>query len=209
MSRRLRVPSPSLVLSLVALFVALGGGAAWAGGLISGKQVVDHSIPEKKLTAAAVKGLRGPAGQQGPKGPPGPAGPKGYTGATGPQGPGAISIDIGPVTADATFVYHVLATVHGVDVAYVCLSEAVYVVLQPHLTADTVFASGDLSTDGAAPLSVQTSASKVFSFGSSTANLDVVAWAGSDGTLSRFDLGGYHNGTACNIWGLITPGTTS
>jgi hypothetical protein len=38
-------------------------------------------------------------------------------------------------------------------------------------------------------------------------NLDVIAWAGSVGTISRFDLGGYNNGSnACNFWGLITPG---
>ena len=45
--------------------------------------------------------------------------------------------------------------------------------------------------------------------GKSTANLDVIAWAGSVGTLSRFDLGGYYNGSnACNIWSLITPGSS-
>ena len=49
-----------------------------ASGLISGKKIVNHSIPEKKLTVAAIKVLRGQKG---------PAGPQGATGNTGPQGP--------------------------------------------------------------------------------------------------------------------------
>ena len=50
----------------------LGGGAALASGLISGNQIVNHSIPAKKLTAAAIKTLHG---------------------QTGPAGPGAIAIN--------------------------------------------------------------------------------------------------------------------
>ena len=57
--RRFRAPSPALVISLIALFVALGGTTAYASGLISGKQIADHSIPAKKLTAAAVYAVRG------------------------------------------------------------------------------------------------------------------------------------------------------
>ena len=57
--RRLRAPSPALVISLIALFVALAGGAAAATGLISGNQIANHSISAKKLTAAAIKGLHG------------------------------------------------------------------------------------------------------------------------------------------------------
>jgi hypothetical protein len=59
MKLRLRAPSPAFVTSLIALFVALGGTTAYASGLISGKQIIDHSIPAKKLTAAAVNGLQG------------------------------------------------------------------------------------------------------------------------------------------------------
>jgi hypothetical protein len=58
MKLRLRAPSPAFVISLIALFVALGG-TAYASGLISGRQIIDHSIPAKKLTAAAVNVLQG------------------------------------------------------------------------------------------------------------------------------------------------------
>src|SRR5579884_3646494 len=101
MSRRLRAPSPALA---IAVFAALGG-TAYAGGLISGKQIVDHSIPAKKLTARAVDALQGERGPQGPKGATGPQGPKGDTGATGPQGPGAISLNKGGVAPDGG--YHI------------------------------------------------------------------------------------------------------
>jgi hypothetical protein len=59
MKLRLRAPSPAFAISLIAFFVALGGTTAYASGLISGKQIVNHSISAKKLTAAAVNALQG------------------------------------------------------------------------------------------------------------------------------------------------------
>lgn len=80
---------PATIIAALALFVALGGGAAaYASGLISGKQIKNHSIPAKKLTKAAIKSLHGKQG---------PAGPAGATGATGPQGPA------GPSSATSTY----------------------------------------------------------------------------------------------------------
>jgi hypothetical protein len=97
---------PATVIAALALFVALGGGAAWAGGLIPGSRIKNHSIAVKKLTKKTILSLRGatgpsgpqgpqgtpgtpgtPGGPQGPVGPMGPMGPTGLTGATGPAGP--------------------------------------------------------------------------------------------------------------------------
>ena len=203
--------TPAFVISVIALFVALGGGAALASGLISGQQIINHSIPEKKLTAKAVKTLRGqrvPAGPQGATGATGPQGPegtKGDTGPTGPQGPRAISINKGGVPADG--VRYTLTTIHGLDVFYQCFGSNVLLGLGAHLSGDTVFASGDRAEAGTLT-AVQTSGPVVSAF-KTTANLDVIAWSGSDGTLSRFDLGGFAGGSACNIWGLITPSSSS
>jgi hypothetical protein len=62
MKPRLRAPSPASVIALIALFLALGGGAAaYASGLISGSQIKNHSIAENKLTKAAIKDLGGHA----------------------------------------------------------------------------------------------------------------------------------------------------
>jgi hypothetical protein len=61
---------PATVIAAVALFIALGGGAAaYASGLISGSQIKNHSIPAKKLTRSAIKSLRGKRGPAGPQGP--------------------------------------------------------------------------------------------------------------------------------------------
>ena len=74
---------PATIIAALALFVALGGGAAWAGGLIPGARIKNHSIPTRKLTKRAIKALRGLPGSAGPQG---PTGPQGLTGATGPAG---------------------------------------------------------------------------------------------------------------------------
>lgn len=208
MKRRLRTPSLALVISVIALFVALGG-TAYASGLISGKQIKNHSIQAKKLTKSAIKSLhgqRGPTGVQGPKGDAGAAGPQGPKGDTGPQGPGAISIVKSDVPVDGS--PPVLATIDGIDVVASCNSgSGATLELDRHSLVDTVYASGDMAENGTLT-SIQKSGPDVVAQGHATANLDVIAWTGSVGTISRFDLGGYYNGTtACNFWGLITPGT--
>jgi hypothetical protein len=81
------------------LFVALGGGAAWASGLISGSQIKNHSIPAKKLTASAIKSLHG---QRGPTGPPGPKGDTGAKGDTGPQGNPGTALAYAHINPDGT-----------------------------------------------------------------------------------------------------------
>lgn len=68
---------PATLIAAAALFVALGGGAAYASGLISGSQIANHSIAAKKLTKSAIKSLRGRRGLRGPAGPTGPQGPGG------------------------------------------------------------------------------------------------------------------------------------
>ena len=77
--RRLRTPSPALVISVLALFVALGGTSLAAVGFINGKNIKPHSIPTDRLTKGALQALHGA------QGPPGPRGPKGDTGDIGPS----------------------------------------------------------------------------------------------------------------------------
>lgn len=59
-----RLQHPATIVAMLALFVALSGGAALASGLISGSQIKNHSIAEKKLTRKAIKAL-GPQGSNG------------------------------------------------------------------------------------------------------------------------------------------------
>ena len=125
MPRRLRAPSPALVISVIALSVALGGGAALASGLISGNQIVNHSIPAKKLTAAAIKTLHG---------------------QTGPAGPGAIAINH-VVAAGSGLLTP--APVSGVNIFYNCDPAKPSVGLALNSTGDQVFYSGEYAVDGA------------------------------------------------------------
>jgi hypothetical protein len=104
--------TPSMVVALIALFVALSGTAVAHPGLITGAQIKDRSLTLKDLsraTVAALRGRAGPAGPrgaqgpvgatgaQGPAGPQGPQGIQGFTGAAGPQGP-AGGFDINKIT---------------------------------------------------------------------------------------------------------------
>lgn len=90
-----RRPSASLVISVIALFVALGG-TSYATLTITGKDVKNGSltgkdIKDSSLTSADVRNrslrLRDfrsgelPKGQRGPTGPAGPAGPAGAAGS--------------------------------------------------------------------------------------------------------------------------------
>src|SRR3954449_4126086 len=85
MKGRLKAPSPALVISLVALFVALGGTSMAAANYINGKHIKPHSIPTDRLTKGAIKTLHGAQGSRGPQGTQGIGGPKGDTGDIGPS----------------------------------------------------------------------------------------------------------------------------
>lgn len=113
---RFRRPSPATAISLVALFVALGGTSyatvtkLLPKNSVGSTQVINGSLQAVDLSKKArtsLKGLRGPAGAagaagpQGPKGDTGAQGPKGDTGAQGPQGPKGDTGLQGPSGANA------------------------------------------------------------------------------------------------------------
>jgi hypothetical protein len=85
-----RRPSPALVISLVALFVALGGTGYAAFAIprnsVGSAQIINHSVRTADLsrkTVTALEGSRGPEGPAGAQGPAGPQGDKGPAGAAG------------------------------------------------------------------------------------------------------------------------------
>jgi hypothetical protein len=81
-----------LIVAIVALVAALGGGAYAATG---------SSDNGGKATASA-KAKQGPRGPKGPAGPAGPAGPQGPAGAAGPQGPAGAKGDAGAPGSNGT-----------------------------------------------------------------------------------------------------------
>ena len=90
---------PSTVIAVIALFIAIGGTATAASGLIDGKKIKPGTVTAKQIknktittsklapgTVKALKGAQGPAGPAGPSGSNGAPGSNGATGATGPAG---------------------------------------------------------------------------------------------------------------------------
>jgi hypothetical protein len=88
MKRRLRAPSPALVISLVALFVALGGTTYAATSLpknsVGTKQLKSGAVTKKKINKKTIATLRGARGLHGATGATGPPGTAGAPGAPGP-----------------------------------------------------------------------------------------------------------------------------
>ena len=89
----LRKPSPALVISLLALFVALGGTSYAATSLpansVGTKQLKSGAVTRSKIssgTLASLKGKRGPQGLQGIQGIQGVQGVKGDKGVKGDTG---------------------------------------------------------------------------------------------------------------------------
>lgn len=83
-------PSPAMIVAVVAVVLALAGGAYAAGSVINGNQIKNGTIKASKLTASAKKQLKGQKGAKGAKG------ATGATGAVGPQGPAGAKGDTGP-----------------------------------------------------------------------------------------------------------------
>src|SRR5262245_41807068 len=95
---RRRRPSAATFISLVALFVALGGTSYATGttllprNSVGSLQVVNGSLQPVDFSASVKTSLKGPQGDTGPQGlkgdtgAPGQQGPKGETGAQGLQG---------------------------------------------------------------------------------------------------------------------------
>ncbi|MCB0870765.1 MAG: hypothetical protein KDB52_08030 [Solirubrobacterales bacterium] len=86
----------STIIAWVALFIAVGGTATAASGLINGskikpgtvtaKQIKNKTITTGKLSPATVASLKGAQGPVGPAGATGPAGANGQAGTTGATG---------------------------------------------------------------------------------------------------------------------------
>lgn len=88
----MRRPSPSLIVSVLALVVATGG-TSYAAAMITSKDIKDETVQSKDVKDGTLKARDFKAGvlEAGPRGatgPQGPEGPQGETGATGPAGAG-------------------------------------------------------------------------------------------------------------------------
>jgi len=107
MRKRFRRPSPALAISLIALFVAMGGTSyGLARNSIDSREIRNNDVRSSdirnndvrskdvrngSLLSKDFKAGQLPAGPRGATGPGGPAGPRGLTGQGGPQGGPGIS----------------------------------------------------------------------------------------------------------------------
>ena len=99
---KFRLGGPAFVLAMIALFVALSGGAVAAGMVPFARHAVTAGTAANalrlggKTPAQFAKSLHGARGPQGLQGPAGPQGASGATGAAGPQGPAGSQGPAGP-----------------------------------------------------------------------------------------------------------------
>ena len=106
---RIRMPSPAMIVALLALCVALGGSAYAASkingknirnGTIAGKKLKNRTITSSKISRTTVRALKNRRGLRGPRGFRGRTGAKGATGASG-TALAYARVDVGG-TVDAT-----------------------------------------------------------------------------------------------------------
>lgn len=89
---RIKKFRPATIIAMLALFVAIGGTATAASGLINGKKIKNNTVAGKKLknktvtknklAPATIKALKGKQGPQGPKGDKGDPGENGVVTAS-------------------------------------------------------------------------------------------------------------------------------
>ena len=188
--RWLRSPSPALVISLIALFVALAGGAAAATGLISGNQIANHSIPAKKLTAAAIKTLHG-------------------------QPDGAIPIKPTQIlTRSATPLTP--EPIRGIDVAVACdlTAPLIRIFLMNSKAGGLLWVSGSYTADEVTTTTTREQLANLNLTATKTLNLNLLVVSSDTQSIfvSRLDLAGTltnspSGGQGCHFWGLVTPRT--
>jgi hypothetical protein len=114
----MKLPSPAMIVALIALFVALGGVAGAATTMITTKMLQDNSVTRAKIAINAVnsakiedgsiqskdlagnirgeRGVPGAKGDTGETGARGASGAKGDTGETGARGPAGATEATGP-----------------------------------------------------------------------------------------------------------------
>src|SRR5206468_5860274 len=83
--KKVRKPSPSMIVALTALVLATSGSAV-AASLITSAQIKNGTIQLSDINSKARKSLQGKTGPQGPRGPAGPAGANGTNGTNGTNG---------------------------------------------------------------------------------------------------------------------------
>jgi hypothetical protein len=180
------------VISVIALFIALGGASYAAFKLpknsVGPKQIRNGAVSEGKLSASAKAALKGAKGDQGP------------------PGPGATSFAT-TLTQGTNFTDIVTAS-NGLTVQGSCLTGPSSVGLKIKTTGatNTLDLSGTVNNGAftTSPEDVDNIAGAAQSADPSTIDFDVIARDRNVGPFARLDIHG-HFGSPCTYWGMITP----
>jgi hypothetical protein len=129
-NRRLRMPSPALIVAMIAVFFSLAGTGMAQRAFLTGRDIINSSLtgadvkngsltkadfrkgtllrgqrgPRGRTGARGAAGLAGAQGAQGPQGPGGPAGPQGPQGPQGATGAAGTARAFAEVTGSGTLV---------------------------------------------------------------------------------------------------------
>jgi hypothetical protein len=225
----MHLPRPRLtytnVMSTIAVFVALGGGAYAAASSIPGRDGVIHGCYAKKkgnlrLIAAGrrcskrengiafnqqgPRGLSGGRGATGSRGPTGGTGSPGAKGEQGPQGPGASTFTAtltsgAPKTALATLA-------NGVTVTGQCSVGEVELTIETAGPGTHLQISGTSRLTGALmPIDGNNVASTATAADPSAVDFDVLARDSTIGKFARIDAHGSFAASTCTFWGMVIP----
>src|SRR5690348_7228443 len=147
MHRMRRRPSAALVVSLVALFVALGGTGYAAIKLpknsVASPQVVNGSLGTADLSKKARAALKG---NRGARGPAGAAGIAGAAGAAGPAGTAVAYADFngaGAIQSQTTPFNITVANMHHVGTGIYCFKNLGFTPHSAVVAADNSFGVND------------------------------------------------------------------
>jgi hypothetical protein len=216
------------VMSTVAVFVALGGGAYAAVSAIPGPGGVIHGCYKKKggslrLVPAGRRctkselaiafdqqgppGPRGPNGAtrllKGPRGFPGAAGERGPKGEAGPAGPGAISF--AQTLTGNSGLTKLADPGNGIVESGECLAEAKEAVLRIETqSSEGLFVSGTRTQEHVLGAFEMSGGKIVEARGKTQAALDVIAAVRPEGKFERIDAD-VVTGLSCQFVGLVIP----
>jgi hypothetical protein len=216
------------VMSTVAVFIALGGGAYAAVSSIPGADGVIHGcyrkkggtlrlVPTGRRCSRSEKAIafnqKGPPGPRGSRGASGRSGPTGATGAKGeagargepgPAGPGATSLTT--TVAEVPGKTILASPENGLEVSAECLPESKEVVVKIETaSAEGVDVTGTRTQEHlletvqfAGPISVEAR-------GKIEAAFDVIAAVHAAGKFARITVDGVLGGANCHFVGMIIP----
>jgi hypothetical protein len=99
-SRKLHLPSPAMVIAIIALIAATTGSAVAASSLITSAKIKNGTIKLADISKSTQKALK--KGKTGPQGPKGDKGDTGAAGAAGAPGAPGTALAYARVAADGT-----------------------------------------------------------------------------------------------------------